>query len=69
MIIVTVKCINEQTQLVEEINIPVKDSILQSDLDAFINTTIFSPNVLKLVLDSDGKSTVFYGPLSYLEDE
>lgn len=69
MIIVTVKCINEQTQLVEEINIPVKDSILQSDLDAFINTTIFSPNVLKLVLDSDGKSTVFYGSLSYLEDE
>ncbi len=69
MITVTVKCINEQTQLVEEINMPIKDSILQSDLDAFINTTVISRNVLKVVLDSDGKSTVFYGPLSYLEDE
>jgi len=69
MITVTVKRINEQTQLVEEINMPVKDSILQSDLDAFINTTIVSPNVLKLVLDNDGATTVFYGSLSYLEGE
>ncbi len=69
MITVTVKCINEQTQLVEEINMPVKDSILQSDLDAFINTTVISRNVLKIVLDNHGTTTVFCGPLSYLEDE
>lgn len=69
MITVSVKRINPKTQLIEETTNQYEGDVLQSDLQGLLEPVSRSPNVIKIVIDIDGVSTVFYGPLSYLEDE
>lgn len=69
MITVSVKRINPETQLIEEKVNEYTDDVLESEIYDPLESVSRSPNVIKIVLDMNGTTTVFYGPLSYLEDE
>lgn len=69
MMTLTTKFIDSETQLIKETVGVYTDNRLYNELYNYADTMSRNENTIKIVLDKNGTTTVFYGPLSYLEDE